>query len=397
MSIDPDAPSDSDPSSTPPPDPRIVDAFSFADSLISFGCTMRDHFLRTFSSAWERLPHPPNVRDVNFTASISGFLGRHIRLRERVAALTGSIVLNFPAETNIFEGEDEIDFFGPNRGGDKFLGRWSRDELTAAITNSSLGNGIRMAGIDDWYLEFDLRDSFVHYGYMRRLSLPEPQKFLGFLIVQLGEFRIRRNDQINGRGLALLHSKLPSDLNMLNIRWFSLQNPLAEFSAKRPRMPGQRYPGTGFARSAFDLLRSLATANARDGLVNVPEHFHNAFLYEGFHFLNADDEGQFQRMRDDLAKDIDEKGLAAVSWAVFLGFLRCNGQKVPWEPREQVYGISSRLEKYFKSGEYVAALEGRKAEAGPFEIDWAAAERYCLSAVLNFSADEVKGAMEPAV
>jgi hypothetical protein len=372
-------------------DTRTFDAFSFADALVSFGCTMRDHFTRTFASAWERLPRPPHIIDMNCTASIAGFLQRQFRIRERIAELTGSVVIDFPTETNIFAGEDEVDFFGANRGGDKFLGRYSVEELTATIASSPFGEGIQAAGIDDWYVEFDLRDSFVHYGYIRSRSFPEPEKFLAFLIVQIGEFHFKRPEQASSRGAVLLHTKLPPDLNMLNIRWFSLQNPLAEFSARKPRMPGQRYPGTGVGRRAFDLLRSLAASNGRDGIVNVPEHFHNAFLYEGFQFLNPDDEGTFQRMREDLAPDIAEKGLAALSWAAYLGFMRCAGEHAAWQAHEQVYPISGRLRRYFKAAEYTAAVEARKADAGRFSVEWAAAESYCLSAVLNFSPEEVRG------
>jgi hypothetical protein len=64
------------------------------------GVSFADHFRRTFVSAWERLPPRPHVIDMNFTASIATFVGRQRRVRERTAALTGSIVINFPAETN---------------------------------------------------------------------------------------------------------------------------------------------------------------------------------------------------------------------------------------------------------------------------------------------------------
>jgi hypothetical protein len=107
--------------------------------------------------------------------------------------------------------------------------------------------------------------------------------------------------------------------------------------------------------------------------------------------LNADDEGVFQRIRDDLSEDIREKGLAAVSWAIYLGFLRSRGEHAAWAAHEQVYPISTRMKRYFKGGDYVAAVEAKKQESGPFEIEWEAAESYCLSAVLNFSSDEVRG------
>jgi hypothetical protein len=62
---------------------------------------------------------------------------------------------------------------------------WRRSE-------QPLGDGLRAVGIDDWYLEFDLRDSFVHFGSLRRRSFADPDGFLGFLIVQRGGFGVTR-------------------------------------------------------------------------------------------------------------------------------------------------------------------------------------------------------------
>lgn len=74
----------------------------------------------------------------------------------------------------------------------------------------------------------------------------------------------------------------------------------------------------------FNLILAMASSSNRDGMINTPEHFHNAFLYEGFMFLDAIDQAYFEKICEDLDKDIKEKGLAAVSWAIFLGFLRMN-------------------------------------------------------------------------
>lgn len=349
-----------------------IDAVSFADALSSFGCKMRDRFVSAFSSAWEKVPNDRS-REMNFTALLEN---ARIRVREQFSSIVGSVIPSFSSDQELFSSDVDVnDFFGTQRGGDRFLGLYSADDLTELIKNSPVGEALAAQGVDDWYIELDLSNCFQHYGYMRRRCLPESDKYLGYLIVQIGEFA--------AKGVTL-----PRDVNMLNIRWFSLQNPLASFSAKRPRLPGQRYPGSGLAKACFHLICELAMRKSRDGIVNVPEHFHNAFLYENFMFLDPEEQGRFVRISSDLAMDIEQRGLAAVSWAVYLGFMKCNGEKATWQPHEQVFPLSKRMKAYFNNSEYVDEVKAAAASCGPFVIDWDAAEQYCLTAVIEFSAEE---------
>jgi hypothetical protein len=87
-------------------------------------------------------------------------------------------------------------------------------------------------------------------------------------------------------------------------------------------------------------------------------------------------------MCDDLADDIQEKGLGFVSWAIYLGFLNCGGQKTKWEVKEQMLPLSKSLHSYFRSTEYIAAVEEQKKQCPAFSIDWDMAESVSLSAIL---------------
>lgn len=51
-----------------------------------------------------------------------------------------------------------------------------------------------------------------------------------------------------------------------------------------------------------EMLVDLATAKGRDGLLNVPEHFHNALIYSNkdFFFLNPAFEAKLRRLIGDL-------------------------------------------------------------------------------------------------
>ena len=308
-----------------------------------------------------------------------------------ISSLFDYITPDFTPDIQMFESDGEFeDCFGAHRGGTKFIDRYSEQDIENLIRNSKLSAGLAKVGINDWYVQFDLSDCFSHYGYLRSRSLPESDQYIGFLIVQIGEFKLKKSgDECKEKGFKVLEKNLPSSLNLLNIRWFSLQDPRAHFTPQRPRLPGQRYPGTGIARNAFALLVQCALNSKRDGIVNSPEHFHNAFMYEGFMFLNPSEEGKFDAMKRDLAEDIKTRGLAAVSWAIYLGFLRdASNERVKWEAKEQAFPLSDKLKNYFQSSEYKSTVNNAMQKSGSYHIIWEDAESYCLSAIVEFSSSE---------
>jgi hypothetical protein len=308
-----------------------------------------------------------------------------------ISSLFDYITPDFTPDIQMFDSEsDFVDCFGAHRGGTKFIDRYSEKDIEDIIRTSDLSEKLAKIGIDDWYVKFDLSDCFSHYGYLRSHSLPEDDQYIGFLIVQIGEFKLKKRDsESKDNGFKVLEKNLPSSLNLLNIRWFSLQNPRSHFAPTRPRLPGQRYPGTGLARSAFNVLVQCAIKSNRDGIVNSPEHFHNAFMYEGFRFLNPAEEGKFCAMKRDLADDIKTRGLAAVSWAVYLGFLRdSSDEKVKWEAKEQAFPLSDKLKNYFQSSEYTSTVNNVMQKSDKYHIIWEEAEAYCLSAIVEYSSRE---------
>jgi len=107
------------------------------------------------------------------------------------------------------------------------------------------------------------------------------------------------------------------------IDWLRLQDPRGSFT--KPQLPGQIKPGLGMARDIECLLFFLAQKHKRDGIMNSPEHWYNAYLYSianyKFMFLNPAYEGWFRLLTASLTKEIGEKGLSAVAWAIAKGML----------------------------------------------------------------------------
>ena len=365
-----------------------------------------DHFLESSEKTEEKTAKneklDENVNRHSFTGATQSIMRAlsNFSVRNTISSFFEYITPDFTPDDPLFENDAEFEeCFGVHRGGTKFIDRYTEKDIEKLIRESKLGERLSKIGIDDWYIDFDLSDCFSHYGYLRSRSLPEKDQYIGFLIVQIGEFKLKSAIDIEKKnedniGLRILEKNLKqSSLNLLNIRWFSLQDPRAHFTPQRPRLPGQRYPGTGIAREAFNLLVKCALLSKRDGIVNSPEHFHNAFMYEGFLFLNPSDEGKFCAMKRDLQEDIKTKSLAAVSWAIYLGFLRCtdkdgNETKVKWEAREQAFPLSDNLKSYFNSPDYKSTVISEMNKNGHFHIIWEEAESYCLSAILQFSSSE---------
>ena len=345
--------------------------------ILGFANSFTDKFIDTWKKIQNSLEKKETDTNFNFFSNFN--------VRERISTLFDYLIPSFIPDSPLFDNEFEVeDFFGSQRGGTKFIGQYSAEDIELLIRNSSLGNRLQEIGINDWYIEFDLSDCFSHFGYLRSKSLIEKEKYIGFLIIQIGEFKLKETIDLSP-GFKVLKENFPKSLNLLNVRWFSLQNPLSNFSINKPRLPGQRFPGTGLAKDAFELLCNAAIKANRDGIINTPEHFHNAYLYEGFYFINPEEEGEFRKLKFNLKNDIKEKGLASVSWAIYLGFLRCNNQIINWEGRNQAFPLSKKLKSYFESIEYKNLTESSFNNTGNFYIEWKDAESFIIKTLLDFN------------
>ncbi|KAI9332203.1 hypothetical protein BDR26DRAFT_869467 [Obelidium mucronatum] len=171
-----------------------------------------------------------------------------------------------------------------------------------------------------------------------------------------------------------LSTHLPKRMSVTIVEWLALQNPLLQFSPSRPRLPGQHHPGLGVARQVTTMLVHMCQEKDRDCLVSSPEYFHNAVIYRlnGWRFLNPAFEGYLIALMDDLKSDIEEKGLAAVSWA----FQNCHvvddaGVVEVWQMHEQYLPVSSRMKAYADSFEYTRLVEKfAQRYRGKLHIDW---------------------------
>ena len=140
-------------------------------------------------------------------------------------------------------------------------------------------------------------------------------------------------------------------IDLISIEWLSAQNPNAKFSKDRPKLPGQLYPGLGVLSYCFDLMYKVAEIVKRDGFYDMPEELHGAIMYsKRLKFLDPIKEGMLQA----LMRDLKGVPLATISLAEKEGRLinLKDNKAFKYEPKMQIFYVSSRLRKYFKSKWY---------------------------------------------
>lgn len=186
--------------------------------------------------------------------------------------------------------------------------------------------------------------------------------------------------------VTALQKKNPHLVQMIVIEWLRFQNPNKAWGRHVP-LPGQLHPGLGTVNDMQMLLKQLCLRKARDGVMNIPEHWYNAYLYSRlrwpYHFLNPVFEGFFQSTCLALQSEIEEKGLSTVAWAVDLGRLRCQVPPeclpdpagpphyvhIKWVAQEQVTSVTPKLLNYFASEGY-QNLVRTYTRPELFSIDW---------------------------
>lgn len=149
------------------------------------------------------------------------------------------------------------------------------------------------------------------------------------------------------------------EYRFLVIDWMLLQNPRETFSAHRPRLPGQTYPGLRIGEHIGDVLFLCAERLGQDGMLTFPNHYHNGVLYaRRMQFANP----QRQAELEALGRDLSSLSLAERSWAVELGcVLDDAGKPYVWRGSEMIYPLTPVLVKHFKSPEYRARVDAAAA------------------------------------
>jgi acetoin utilization deacetylase AcuC-like enzyme len=218
---------------------------------------------------------------------------------------------------------------GPHRP-HRLLGYYSPQGLELALERAGLLDRLRGLGFEQPTLEMDLDnpagDTIRLYGDLARREL-------------LIEARVRI-DRGTVPGLALLR-----------VEWLQLQNPRGEFTAGRPRLPGQTHPGLGMSQDISALFVLACDRLQLDGLLFVPAHYHTASQgRKSLRFLEPADEGVFRAVHEAL------RGLPLweATRAITEGRVvdAATGEPFAWRPSPMVMAVTDRLRALIEGEEY---------------------------------------------
>lgn len=238
-----------------------------------------------------------------------------------------------------------------------FLGYYSREGIKLALKNYGIYHLFKKMGFEDIDVVLDTQDTFRH-----RLAIvnrePDGETLL------LSESVLRRQ-KMTPEISDFAH--LPGNaFEILYIEWLTLRNPRAAFSKDRPRLPGQEHPGLGASWLILELLSIVCKRLHLDGMINVPEFFHNAHIYSRqFKYIDPAAEGRRRAIARDLLSRYE---LAKVSWGIDLGCVTENQQLFKWFTIPQLYTENKELSDYFNSSDYQKRV-AEQEQASRFQLD----------------------------
>lgn len=240
-----------------------------------------------------------------------------------------------------------------------FLGKYSRDGIKFIIERFGLDRQARHMGIRHLAVAIDTKDPFRH-----KLTIYNGQE--------------RDRDHIIMEFVARYQHLTPKDvdaeflytspLRVLMIEWLLLQNPKAQFTRRKPKLPGQYHPGLGLGDELLALFSLMGRHLQVDGIINVPEYYHTGLLFsKRFVFLSPCIQSQVSQIAHDLWK---KYRLSVIAWASAAGAIISHqtGEPFEWLPRKQIIPLAGQLKQYFKSDAY-QDIAGKQNHTAQYFID----------------------------
>jgi acetoin utilization deacetylase AcuC-like enzyme len=214
-------------------------------------------------------------------------------------------------------------------------------ELTAEDLEEALGiRPQRQRLLLGFYTASGMEHALYRYGIFEQLERIGYRNFrAAFDSSGLGE-RVRLYGEADAEEFLLIELILEKrrvlGVEVLYVHWLSLRNPRAQFSDRRPRLPGQDVPGLGLAREAGSMLARMAVRLGLGGVVFRPAHYHNAYAARHeFAFIDPERQGRFEA----LVRDLAGVPLREATLAISDGRALLNGAPYIWEADEMAYWL----------------------------------------------------------
>jgi hypothetical protein len=212
----------------------------------------------------------------------------------------------------------------------RFLGYFSRHAVEVLLERSGILALLRSKGFRALRVELDIRNGAAHT--LRVVCDEGPEE----LLLELRAGRSR--------------SAVP-DMEVIFVEWLLLQNPRAEFSARRPQLTGQQHPGLGLLRDIMSWLVVVCERHGLDGIYFITSHYHLAAQSRSLmRLLRAEDEGRVRTFEEALkGLPLPEATAAVTGGRVIDG---TTGEAAEWTPVQAVIPVSHELEALVTGADY---------------------------------------------
>ena len=240
-----------------------------------------------------------------------------------------------------FSDRDLFELDIGKRGSSFFLGFYSQEGLKLALNKYGVYDLLKEKGFDNIYTDVDTSDPYKH-----RIALYQESRKKENLIVELVvrkyffTLNLPYESSFNG-----------SNYTGLAIDWLLIQDVNAHFTVKKQRLPDQNYPGLGLSSIVLELLLIICWRLNLAGIINVPNHYHNAFLYSKiFYYFNPSAQAKFMALR----KSFKKYPLHKLSWGIEWGCVEdlIENKPLEWFVHHQIVPLHNDLQKVFNGWKY---------------------------------------------
>jgi hypothetical protein len=222
-----------------------------------------------------------------------------------------------------------------------FLGFFNESMIESLIARINLAAQLESMGFGDIRVAIHIDENDINYLDLYHKK-PDPDRLL--LELRLSQSKYSPDPTFFDDGFQ-------TSYDMIVIEWLSAQDPVHDFSADRPQLPGQRRPGLGILKKCFEMMKVMAKEVRTDGFLDIPDHIHGAIMYaKRFKFFDPAHEGVLRA----LMRDLQDYSLSDISWGILTQtiFEEYSNLPQPYDPSEQVFYLSDRLAGYFHAARY---------------------------------------------
>ena len=240
-----------------------------------------------------------------------------------------------------FTARDLFELDIGKRGGTFFLGFYSEEGLKLALDKYGVYHILKQRGFDKIITVVDTTDPYKH-----RIALYQEKKKKENLIVDLVvrkyffTLNLPYESKYNGKNYT-----------GLAIDWLLIQDVNAKFTQDKPRLPGQNYPGLGLSSVVLELLLIVCWRLNLAGIINIPNHYHNAYLYSKiFYYLNPSAQAKFTALK----RYFKQYPLNKISWGIEWNCVWDITENKPfeWFVNNQIVPMHKDLHKVIRSLRY---------------------------------------------